>query len=144
MTIRMKIIDFERKGNVVRFYLGDDDREDYWGDDWDDVSYEDNAERVYAEYVRGYKDMSFPFDALVMEPSSNEYASHYSKEDMKKRNVPCIIVIPEDIVLQNTKHGGWIDDRFSHWVGSAHAKRFYFGDPMEPDVILQDDPQDNI
>ena len=31
----MKIIDFDEKGNVVRFYLGDDNCEDYWGDDWD-------------------------------------------------------------------------------------------------------------
>lgn len=134
----MKIIDFERKGNVVRFYLGDDDCEGYWGDDWNDVSYEDNAGRVYEEYVKGHKDMSFPFDALVLEPSSNEYSSHCSKENMKKRLVPCIVVIPEDIVLQNTEHSGWIDDRFSRWVGSAHAKRFYFGDPMEPDSTQDD------
>lgn len=29
----MKIIDFERKGNIVRFFLGADDRFNYWGDD---------------------------------------------------------------------------------------------------------------
>lgn len=29
----MKIIDFERKGNLVRFYLGDDDLAEWWGDE---------------------------------------------------------------------------------------------------------------
>lgn len=43
----MKIIDFERKGNLVRFYLGDDDLVEWYGDDWNDTPYEHNAERVY-------------------------------------------------------------------------------------------------
>ena len=29
----MKIIDFEKKGNVVRFYLGDNDLKEWYGDD---------------------------------------------------------------------------------------------------------------
>lgn len=36
-----KIIDFERNGNIVRFYLGDvNNSNGYYGDDWDDVPYE--------------------------------------------------------------------------------------------------------
>ena len=64
----MKIIDFERKGNLVRFYLGDDDLVEWYGDDWGDTPYEHNAERVYDEYIKGYCDMMFPFDDLVLEP----------------------------------------------------------------------------
>ena len=30
----MKIIDFEKKGNVVRFYVGSDNLENYYGDDF--------------------------------------------------------------------------------------------------------------
>lgn len=45
----MKIIDFERKGNLVRFYLGDDDLEEWYGDDWNDTPYEHNAGQVYDE-----------------------------------------------------------------------------------------------
>ena len=37
----MKIIDSELKGNVVRFYLGEDP--DFFGDDWNHYPYEDNA-----------------------------------------------------------------------------------------------------
>lgn len=33
----MKIIDFERKGNLVRFYLGDDDLAEWYGDDWNEI-----------------------------------------------------------------------------------------------------------
>lgn len=29
----MKIGDFDRKGNVIRFYLVSNDCQDYWGDD---------------------------------------------------------------------------------------------------------------
>lgn len=144
----MKIIDFNRKGNVVRFYLGDDDCKDYWGDDWNDRPYEDNAGTVYEQYVKGYKDMSFPFDALVLEPCTNEYSSHYSKEEMKRRLVPCIVVIPAEAVKPHMDGDGWlnswVDDRFSRWVGSSEACRFYFGDPMEPDVIVSEKEQENI
>ena len=41
----MKLIDFERKGNLVRLYLGDD--ANFTGDDWDDYPYEHNASLVY-------------------------------------------------------------------------------------------------
>ena len=71
-----KIIDFEVKGNVVRFYLGNKTDEwgwtnknykdrngntpdwlkpndTYYGDDWDDVPYEHNAGLVYDKFVKG-------------------------------------------------------------------------------------------
>lgn len=67
----MKIIDFEKRGNVVRFYCGKDDCEDYWGDDWNEHSYdryyEQNAERVYSEYVEEYIDVAVDMDYYVME-----------------------------------------------------------------------------
>lgn len=60
----MKIIDFERKGNLVRFYLGDDDLHDWSGDDWNDTPYEYNAGQVYEMkagkahgFNRGMKDL---------------------------------------------------------------------------------------
>ena len=123
----MKIIDFERKGNVVRFFLGADDCFDYWGDDWDDAPYDCNAGQVYDRYIMGHKDVYFPFDSLVLEPESNRYNSWCTKEDMKKRKIPCIIVVPKEI------HEDTWDDSFSKFVGADGIQRFYFGDPMEPD-----------
>jgi hypothetical protein len=64
----MKIIDFERRGNVVRLYIGNDDLAEWWGDDWNDRPYEHNAGRVYDQYVAGHVDIAFPFDSLVLEP----------------------------------------------------------------------------
>ena len=123
----MKIIDFERKGNVVRFYLGADDCFDYWGDDWNDAPYDCNAGTVYRDFVIGHKDMCFPFDDLVLEPCSGWQSPWYTKEDMKKRKVPCIIVVPKKI-----HENGW-DDSFSKFVGADGIQRFYFEDHMDPD-----------
>ena len=60
-----KIIDFERKGNVVRFYLIKVDRnDDYYGDDWDDTPYEHNAGSVYDSFVNKIVDVFFPYDMV--------------------------------------------------------------------------------
>ena len=91
----MKIIDFEKRGNVIRFYCGKDDCDDYWGDDWNDRPYEHNAERVYSEYIEEYIDVAVDMDYHVMEPADDwRYNNNtpFSKEDMKKRSVPCIIM----------------------------------------------------
>lgn len=110
----MKIIDFERKGNVIRFYLGEETEEwgwtnpnykdytgetpkwlkpskKYYGDDWDDVPYEDNAGTVYEEFVKGTIDLNVPFDYYVFEPVD----MNISKDNMRDGNimtVPCIVI----------------------------------------------------
>ncbi len=121
----MKIIDFDKKGNVVRFSLGADDCEDYWGDDWNDTPYEHNAGSVYSQYEKGYIDVAFPYDYEVLEPCSN-YAYNgntpFCKEDMKNRNVPCVIVIPPTIT------NDYWDIQFSRFVGSDNVIKFYFND----------------
>lgn len=124
----MQIIDFERKGNVVRFYLGNNGEQ--WGDDWDDMPYEDNAGTVYDEYVKGKRDIAFPFDFLVLEPMDGLWASdcsNCSKKDMIKRRVPCIIVVPSELADDSGR------DCFAHWVGCDDVKKYYFGDEMESD-----------
>ena len=122
-----KIIDFERKGNVVRFYLGADDCSDYWGDDWNDAPYDCNAGTVCDQYVTGVKDVAFPFDSLVLEPSSDYdgAARYYSKEDMKNCIVPCLIVVPKSI------HKDGYNYAFRDWIGAEGVKKIYFGDPEE-------------
>lgn len=125
----MKIIDFERKGNVVRFYLGADDLTEYYGDDWDDYPYDCNAGRVYDEYVKEHIDIAFPFDWLVLEPS-NSYGDHNNlcKEDLVARVAPCIIVIPPRVYGESF----WWDD-FFHWVGADGILKYYYGDHFELD-----------
>lgn len=126
----MKIIDFEKEGNVVRFYLGKDNNEDYTGDDWDDIPYECNAGLVYPKYVIGHRDIVFPFDFAVLEPKDPEWqnSSRWCKDDMKARKVPCIIAVP--------KPDDWHDDDFDRYVGDEKTVKFYFGDKMEPSDTL--------
>lgn len=128
----MKIIDFEKKGNLVRFWLGDDDCKDYWGDDFGDVPYEHNAGRVYENFIKGYKDVCFPFEWAVAEPCDGVLNSGYSKEDMKYCQVPCIAAV-DNI-------GDW-DDSFAHIVAKKNAQTFYFGDKLEPDMLCEYDAE---
>ena len=122
----MKIIDFEKRGNVVRFYCGKDDCEDYWGDDWNDRPYEHNAERVYSEYIEEYIDVAVDMDYHVMEPADDwRYNNNtpFSKEDMKKRSVPCIIVVPEN--------DSYVSEEFNRYAVSDNVDKIYFGDSIE-------------
>ena len=122
----MKIIDFEKKGNVVRFYLGDDKLKSWHGDDWNDCPYEYNAEIVYEEFVKGHRDIAFPFDSLVIEPCEGTNNSEWCKDDMRNRKVPCIIVVPKELANES-----WYGQDFNHWVCVDGIQKFYFGDKME-------------
>ena len=125
----MKIIDFERKGNTVRFYLGADDCDDYGGDDWNDAPYEHNAELVNPEYIKGHRDIHFDFDSLVLEPCCGHNNSVWCKDDMKARRVPCILVVPPSETC-------W-SDNFDYYLGNGNVRKFYFGDKMEPGNELE-------
>lgn len=117
-----QIIDFEKRGNVVRFLCG---TEDAWGDDWDDRPYEHNAGRAYDEYVTRIIDVAFSFDCFVTEPADDwhfEGNSPFSKEDFKKRKAPCILVAPPEL-----------SDFLSSYTtlaGSDQVTKFYFGDSV--------------
>lgn len=91
----MKIIDFFKHGNVIRLYLGADDCEDYWGDDWNDAPYEHNAGRVYSEYIQGYVEFAFPLKYDVCEACDGYFNSPFSKEDMINRKIPCLTISTE-------------------------------------------------
>jgi hypothetical protein len=152
----MKIIDFERKGNVVRFYLGEKTKkwgwtnldyeyptgktpdwlkpsDTYYGDDWDDRPYELNAGRVYDEFIKGHKDIAFGFDDIVLEPCDSGFGSEYSKDDMIDRKIPCVIVVSKaDLDAQDISL--WeIEDNFERALELDGTKKFYFGDELNPD-----------
>ena len=89
----MFLIDFEKKGNVIRLYFGEDDQ--YWGDDWDDAPYEHNAGQVYDKFVKCYTDYAFPLNYFVTEPADDyRYRgnSPYSKQSMRDERCPCLII----------------------------------------------------
>lgn len=125
----MKIIDFERKGNVVRFYLGKENVTDYGGEGWEKYPY-DRAERVDEKHITGSADIAFPFDTMVLEPACGEERCSYSKADMKAGIVPCIIVVPPNIANGSQR------DQFSYWANGRGTLKFYFGDKMNHSIGL--------
>lgn len=138
----MKIIDFERFGNTVRFYLGEDTLENWGGDDWNDVPYEHNAGLVYAEYVSGYADLMCDANYIVLEPCCGVHNSSWSKEDMVKRRVPCIVVkkLAEPTNAADALYQrDWDHDVFTKLVTDDDAQLFYFGDEMKPDVVFSEE-----
>lgn len=90
-----KLIDFERKGNVVRLYLGRSGLREWYGDDWDDTPYEHNAETVYAEYVIGWLDVALGWQMDVFEPADGHVNSHWCKDDMVAGRVAMLAVFRE-------------------------------------------------
>lgn len=124
----MKIIDWERKGNVVRFYLGKDDLEEWWGDDWDDRPYEHNAGTVYDQFVTGTVDVAFPFDLDVIEPKDDciyRGNSPYRKEDFMQKDAPILVIASAD---------DYLNDRYSICIGSKNVFKVYMGDPIPTNI----------
>jgi len=111
-----EIIDWERKGNLVKFYLGKNGEQ--WGDDWDDVPWEHNAGRVYDEYIEGYIVIPFAFEWNVYEPRE-----FYSKQHLIKRIVPCIIATPK------------LFDSFQEALSDTDGFRYYFGDEVSKEEL---------
>lgn len=123
----MGIIDCERKGNVVRFTIGDV-TENYHGDDWDDKYYASNAGSVYSEYVDHYVDIAFPFDCDVFEPDED----NVSRDDMKARLVPCLVVLPNKV----RKNRGYYYYSYSSLMQAGEPViKFYFGDVIDEEEL---------
>ncbi len=101
-----QIIDIEIKGNLVRFFLGENGKQ--WGDDWDDAPYEHNCGTVYDEYVTGTYDMAFPWDCRLEEQADAVINSQYCRKDFMDRKVAALT----------------ITDKFDK------IHNFYFGDDM--------------
>lgn len=121
-----KVIDFERKGNVVRLYMADDSVEDWHGDDWNDVPYECNAGTVYPEYISGVIDLLVPFDCVVLEPQDGCVNSAWSKADMIDRRVPCVVLLCDSGALER-----FVSVDFNRANCDGSAMRLYFGDSEE-------------
>ena len=85
-----QVIDVETKGNVIRFYIGENGKQ--WGDDWNDAPYEHNAGTVYSEYVERTVDVAIPFDYFVSEPGQDSLNSEWCKQDMIDRKVHCVLI----------------------------------------------------
>lgn len=127
----MKLLDLERKGNVVRFYLGADDLEKWWGDDWNDAPYEDNAGTVYEKFVSAEVDAAFPFNCslsdayeILQEEESLSNKRWMPKEHYIKVDEPFLIAIPDE------PYGiGWCS--WEYIKDTPGLQSFYLGMPWE-------------
>lgn len=115
----LKICDFSRKGNLIRFAFTMSSN--YTGDDWDDTPYEFNAGSVYEEYIQGFADFAVPFTFKVLEPSSDFYysGSPYCKNDMKENRCPCLLILTSED-QKKLKH------EFKINVGNKNVQHIYF------------------
>ncbi|MHA1343586.1 MAG: hypothetical protein ACTSQG_06350 [Promethearchaeota archaeon] len=87
------LLDYERKGNVLKLYFGHD--KECWGDDWDDIPYEHNAGLVYEQFVIKTEELYIPFKYRIVEPSEFYDNSPFCKADFKKREVPLFVIIED-------------------------------------------------
>jgi hypothetical protein len=85
-----EIIDFEVKRSYITFYLGKNGSQ--FGDDWGTVPYEHNAGLVYSKFVDGAVTVLVPYKLNIYEPRHGYTNSPYSKNDMRSRKIPCVIL----------------------------------------------------
>lgn len=125
MSKKMRVVDAENKGNVVRYYLADEtvNLQEVTGDDWDDAPYDLNCGRAYDEYISAVCDVAYPFDSLVIVPSGSNY---YCRNDFKDRHLPFVLIISKED--RDQRWGSSWDE----WCGFHGGTRVYFGDKMEP------------
>lgn len=129
MGKKLEIIDWENKGNVVRFYLGKNGEQ--WGDDWDDVPYECNAGGVYSEYIKSCVDIPFPFDVELLFPDCGCLNSEFSKLDFIQRKVPFMIAVKEDFLWSQFALKSYYNLFRLNIHDDENVLYYYFGDEME-------------
>ena len=131
----MKVIDFEKKGNLFRLYLGADDCDDYWGDDWDDAPYEHNAGTVYDEFVQGIVYAVMAWAGAVTEPADDwNYNSNspFCKEDFRSGRTPCLLLVPP-----SEMEGWWTGEEYSKFIGNRNVVNVYYNQPWNDEFAAE-------
>ena len=132
-VLELKILDFNKKGSSVLFYLGDIEDNNYGGDDWDDKPYEHNAGTVYGNFVKAEVVLHLAFDTKVFEPCDGVVNSNYSKDDLKEGQVPCLVVLKaEDI--RNDVNEDYYGLGYDNVKELDESIKIYFNEKMS-DVI---------
>ena len=91
----MKIIGWNRKGNIVRFALGNDDLDYWFGDDWNNSPYEHNASTTPLFDIEKYTDVAFRYNVSVLEAQDDWHYngnSPFSMDDFKERKTPILVI----------------------------------------------------
>lgn len=156
----LEVIDIGIKGNLVRFYLGKKEdkwgwtnpnykdyhgetpdwlkpSDTYYGDDWDDAPYDCNAGPVYDEFIKGYIDIAFDFECQVLEPQTPITYKYWSKDDMRDRKIPCLIILAvgyeyPEIYYKPDENGNYVPTfDFLTSLEDNKVAKIYFGDNVQ-------------
>lgn len=123
----MKILDFDKKGNAIRFYLGKDNLKGWYGDDWDDRGCTD---RVYDEFVSEVKDIVIPYKHSVYSPFDfyhNE--DQFSKDMFKSGNIPMLVIVKdEDKDYKNYEYHSY---DWNSALGDKDSIAIYMGEDIQ-------------
>lgn len=136
----MKIIGYQTKGNVIRFYLGVNDvkprypeeKHEYtlnFSTDNSMVCYKPSIYSIapgllpYADYVTGWKDVYVPWGRTVFTNPGGT-----SIEDLLAHNSPLIVIA--DVSNYSDSVCG-----FNKFKGGKDIQKFYLDDEMDPDEV---------
>jgi hypothetical protein len=133
----MKIIDFKRKGNAVRFFLGSDDLAYWYGENWDVNPMEVHAKQVDDQFIVAEKDFFYSVDYLMYDPGDCHETSDMTKEDLVLRKVPCLIIVPKEVADKYPRNRD--QDNYFFWLSKINEENlivFYFGDTVPTESVL--------
>lgn len=114
----LKIIDFKKSSSVIIFFLGKKDLTEYYGDDWDDIPYKDNAGTIYGEYVEKVLIAYYSNNYQIAE-ADDIFDACYSKLDMKAKIVAACAV---------GECSNWFDGDMSYIAKTPKSVLFFFDD----------------
>ena len=125
----MKIVGYQTKGNMIRFYLGSPDlkpkfkKSGTWGFKDNEPMPPQKAVGIYpySDFVIGYRDIVVAWDKTVF---TNQYTPI---EDVRNRIAPLVVIFNSDEA--DTPMA------FNKYKSAKDAICYYFWDDMEPDFI---------
>lgn len=158
-----QIIDWEVRGNCVKFYIGQYTEEKGWlndegyeyyskanltpeefeniknnytGDNWNKKPYEYSSNQVYKEYIKGIRYNYYPFDAIILNPGYllGRDNSGYCKDDFKNKEVPILIYIKDKEFYG--QHRDW---NYKEWSRAKNnvVEKFYLGDTLQSGIMIE-------
>lgn len=121
----MKIIGYQTKGNVIRFYLGSPDLKPKFPkvDDFCINPHINKAPGIYpySDFVVGYRDVVVAWNKTVFTVKT------FTLSDITNQITPLLVIADSD--------EGDYGLGYDRYKGAKDAICYYFWDDMEPDVI---------
>ena len=92
--MRYKIIDYSFFGNIVLLYLGNENIDDWTGEDWNNLI-SDSYEPVDQQYVVKKISLMINPEKLIVETFEDELREEFTKNDMKTNKFPFMSIMKQ-------------------------------------------------